>query len=79
VRVLLCFVSVVDFNHVRVCVVGCVCAVQANKKRETNAIPTRPHRSDSKSVRASVRAGAGVCCVRVRFMGGCGLKIVFSA
>ena len=74
VRVLLCFVSVVYFNHVRVCVVCCGCAVQENQKRQTKATPTSPQITDSKSVRPSVRTGAGVCCVRVRvrFMGGCG-------
>ena len=56
------------------CVVGCGCAVQANQKRQTKATPTSPQIRDSKSVRPSVRTGAGVCCVRVRvrFMGGCG-------
>jgi len=49
-----------------------VCAVQANQKRQTKATPTKPHITDSKTVRPSVRAGAGVCCVRVRFMCGCG-------
>lgn len=49
---------------------GCVC--YANKKRETNATPISPQSRDSKSVRPSVRAGAGAgVCVRVRFMGGC--------
>jgi hypothetical protein len=62
-----------------VCVVDCVCAVQANQKRQTKATPTKPHITDSKTVRPSVRAGAGVCCVRVRFMCGCGLKIGFNA
>ena len=56
------------------CVVGCGCAVQANQKRQTKATPTSPQIRDSKSVRPSVRTGAGVCCVRVRvrFMCGCG-------
>ena len=38
-----------------------------------------PHNMDSKTVRANVRccAGAGVCCVRVRFIGGCvGAKFI---
>ena len=52
-------------------VVGCVCAVQANQKRQTKATPTSPQSTDSVSVRPSVRAGAGVC-VRVRFMDVCG-------
>ena len=56
-----------------VCCAG-VCVFYANKNRETNAMPMRPHNTDSKTVRANVRccAGAGVCCVRVRvrFMGG---------
>lgn len=67
----------VCFHAVRVCcvcVVGCVCAVHANQKRQTKATPINPQSNDSKMMRPSVRAGAGVC-VRVRFMGGCAESI----
>jgi len=50
----------------------------ANQKRETNAMPTSPHNTDSKTVRANVRCCAGAnVCVRVRFMGGCGCVCVW--